>query len=119
MDFFNLPPGVDLLPPEDVRIRSLRVEPWPEGARVKIFIELTPFQQKPNLDLTVLDTLNRELANSVVIETMVFRLVLTMHLPPDTPAGGYRVLASLYYRDQPPVDSANADFELHGSSSSE
>ncbi len=112
MDLFNFPPGADLLPPEEVRILKLRAEPWPDGRRVKVFIELTPFQQKPSLDLTISNMQGEELAYAAVIETMVFRLVITLHLPPEVPSGSYRLAGSLYYPDQPPVHTAEYLFDL-------
>lgn len=112
MEFFNLPPGADLLPPDQIHIKSLRAEPWPEGRRVKILIELTPFQQKPTIDLTLSNLDGTGLAFASIIEPIMFKLVITMHLPPDSPPGRYQVSASLYYPDQPPVDTAETSFEI-------
>jgi hypothetical protein len=112
MEFFNIPPGVNQLPPEDVRIRSLRTEPWPDGKRIKVFLELTPFQQKPSIDLVITDNQDQELAFASIIETMIFRLVLTMHLPPDAPSGEYKLTASLYYSENLPQDTKLVKFSL-------
>jgi hypothetical protein len=112
MDLFNFPPGANLLPPDQVRILKLRAEPWPDGRRVKVFIELTPFEQKPSMDLTIFDMQGEELAYAAVIETMVFRLVITLHLPPEIPPGTYRLNGSLYYPEQPPVHTSEILFDL-------
>lgn len=112
MDFFNIPEGANLLPPEEVRIRSLRIEPWPDGRRIKVFIELTPFQQKPSLDLTITDESGDEFANVSIIETMMTRLVLTMHLPEGAQPGEYRLAASLFYEDQGQIHSSEVNFQL-------
>ena len=42
MDIFFQDPTDIPLPPEEVRIRELTAEPWPDGRRVRVYVELTP-----------------------------------------------------------------------------
>ena len=50
MDMFFADPNDPPLPPEEVRLRELRAEPWPDVLRVKVFLELTPFQKRPSAE---------------------------------------------------------------------
>ncbi len=47
-------PGVGL-PPAEVRFTELRIEPWPDGRRLRVHVSLTPFQNKPDLEAMILD----------------------------------------------------------------
>ena len=53
MEFFLTDPQVGRLPPEVTRILDLRVESYPDGKRVRVRLELTPFQQRPYIELTL------------------------------------------------------------------
>ncbi|HEX7973527.1 MAG TPA: hypothetical protein VF498_03890 [Anaerolineales bacterium] len=44
--FQHIPPE-DALPPDQVRFIDLHVELWPDGRRVRVHAEITPFQQRP------------------------------------------------------------------------
>jgi hypothetical protein len=52
MDIFFADPSEVPLPPNEVRIRELNVEPWPDGNRLRVYLEVDPFQKRPNADLT-------------------------------------------------------------------
>jgi hypothetical protein len=44
MDIFFHDPTDIPLPPAEVRIRQFKGEPWPDGRRVKLTLELTLFE---------------------------------------------------------------------------
>ncbi len=128
MDIFFQDPSEVPLPPQDTRIQSLRIEPYPDGQRVRVYIEVTPFLQRPNLDLLIQNPSGEEAAQANIIESMVRHIELTMHLRRSQP-GKYTLTAALYYRDpipepqgsepEPPVlpearivDKRQADFEI-------
>ena len=102
MDIFFEDPTEIPLPPDEVRIRELRAEPWPDGLRVKIYLEVDPFQQKPSANVFIHDAQGRELAQASVIETMTRRMEFTMHLRQAEPGGEYRLNAVLFYTDPLP-----------------
>ncbi len=111
--------SIERKPPSEVRIRDLHIEPWPDGRRVRVHLELTPFEQKPNIDLVITRADGEPVAMTSIIENMVFKLVITMHLRSADPAGSYQVHASVYFPDQEPVDQATAAFNIPGASSPE
>lgn len=88
------------LPPEEVRIRELRVEPLPDQRRVRIFIEITPFQQKPNLEIKVLTESGHEAASLSIIEAIDYKMQFTVHLKDDSPSGEYIASLDIYYFEQ-------------------
>ncbi|MBI4772341.1 MAG: hypothetical protein HY784_18430, partial [Chloroflexi bacterium] len=51
IDFFD--PEDLPAPPGEVRLREVRAAPYLDGRRVKLGLRLTPFQQRPDLEITV------------------------------------------------------------------
>jgi hypothetical protein len=87
------------LPPSDTRIRALTVEPWPDGRRVAVNVQITPFQQRPNLHINVYDAQGREVASLGAMQILQTQIGFTLHLrQPDT-RGQYTVAAHLAYPD--------------------
>jgi hypothetical protein len=110
---FDQPPPPDALPPAEVRFLDLRVEPWPDNRRIKVLIHLTPFQEFPNLEVTLLDQENEELARASIIENTEAKLVFTMHLRGAQPGEQeYTLRVSIGYPDLPDVDRAEIRFTL-------
>jgi len=100
MDIFFANPSEVPLPPSEVRIRELNVEPWPDGTRVRVYLEVDPFQKRPNADLTLLDQDGRELSSVSIIESMTRKIELVMHLRGASPAT-CTLQALLYYASLP------------------
>jgi hypothetical protein len=109
MDIFFQDPSDIPLPPEEVRIRQFRAEPWPDGRRVRVLLELTPFQKRPNSEVCITDSQGEEIANISIIETIDPKMEFTMHLPALVPAGQYTVSATLFYTDPLPQPAENTD----------
>jgi hypothetical protein len=99
MDIFFTDPTEIPLPPDEVRIRSLRVEPWPDGLRVRVYFEIDPFQQRPNAKIRIIDEQDVEVASLNVIETMERKMEFTMHLRRNDPRGHFQVDAVLFYSE--------------------
>jgi len=98
-------PPAGALPPDQVRFLDVKVEPWPDGPRVKVLIELTPFLNPPNLEVRVENSHNEVVAHVDIIETNTAKMVFTVHLK-GQPAGGQFTLHSrLYYPDMDGGDS--------------
>jgi hypothetical protein len=111
MDIFFQDPNEVPLPPEEVRIRELRVQPWPDGQRVKIYLEVDPFQKKPNAEIIITNTAGQEVASASIIESMVRKMELTMHLREGKPGGQYKLRATLFYTQAEEQESENAQGE--------
>lgn len=113
MEFF-LPE--DLAPraaPEETRILTLRAEPYPDRGRVLVNIEMTPFQTRPHVDVSLIASDGLEVAATSLVEPMTWKLEFTLHVrgKPD-PAGSYRLTASLYYPEGPTAEPVTFDFSI-------
>lgn len=100
IDFFN--PEDAPQPRDKVKIERLEAQPYPDGWRVKIVITLTPFQERPNLELNVRSQAGRVVSEMSVIETMIRHMEFTVHIRGvPSPAGDYVASAVLYYGEDP------------------
>jgi hypothetical protein len=97
MDIFFQDPTAIPLPPQEVRIKSLSAELWPDNRRVSVILEVTPFQKRPSGEVNISNPLGVEVASVSIIESIVPRMEFTMHLRGENPAGEYRLSATLYY----------------------
>lgn len=100
------------LPPEEVRWVELAVEPYPDGHRLKLRIRVTPFQERPNFEIRVLNPDAVEVANISIIESMEPTIELTAHLRGDPAPGPYWVHARLEYPDHQLSSETQASFVL-------
>jgi len=100
MDIFFSDPDEIPLPPDEVRIRELRADLWPDGRRVRITVEVDPFQRRPSLDAVIFNPLGNELATTSILGTMARNLEFNMHLRGELPAGEYTIKVKLYYNQE-------------------
>jgi len=103
----------DLLLPQDVRFEDVHVEPWPDGRRVRIHIQITPFKTYPNLDAIISNEDGRESTRASIIETAEDRLVFTMHIRGSRIEGKYKLETTLSYPEFGVVDQKTIQFETH------
>jgi hypothetical protein len=108
MDIFFRDPSEIPLPPEEVRIRVLQADPYPDGQRVRIHLEVDPFQRRPNADVRITNDQGYELANTSIIESMVRKMEFTMHLRPPNPATPCVVSVALFYSKTAEANDASA-----------
>jgi hypothetical protein len=97
MDIFFQDPSEIPLPPEEVRILEMRANPYPDGQRVRIYLEVTPFQKRPNAEIAILDPRGEEVAQVSVIESMSRKMEFTMHLRKPELGSTYTLAARLFY----------------------
>jgi len=106
MDIFFTDPTDIPLPPEEVRIRHFRAEPWPDKRRVRIYLEITPFQKGPNSEIEIRDADGNEVASLTIIETINPKMDLTIHIRGGEPAGSYTASAMVYYYEAEELTSS-------------
>jgi hypothetical protein len=105
MDIFFTDTSEIPLPPEQVRIRELRADPSPDGKRVRVYLEVDPFQKRPSVDLAILDQEGEEIATASIIESMTRKMELTMHLRRGVPGNSFTLHATLYFAALPEFDA--------------
>lgn len=90
----------NLLPRDEVRIERVAAAPYPDRRRIKVEVEVTPFRERPNLEITITHGDGKIAASSSVISLMQFKTTFHLHLRGlDDPAGEYTVRVMLYYEE--------------------
>jgi hypothetical protein len=90
----------NLRPRDEVRIERVAATPYPDRHRVHVEVDVTPFREQPNLEITITDRNGRAAATATVVALMSFKVALNLHLRgADDPAGQYAVRVQLYYED--------------------
>jgi hypothetical protein len=112
MDIFFNDPNVVRLPPEEIRLREVRITPQVESRRVRIHLELTPFQKRPDISVSITSTTGKEAARTTILETMLNKLDLTMHLREFEPGTEYTVETTLYYQKLPQPSEQEGEIQL-------
>jgi hypothetical protein len=101
LDIFFQDPTAIPLPPAEVRVKDLRAAPWQDNRRVGIYLEVTPFQRKPNAELAITNPSGQVVATASIIETIIPKMELTMHLRGPVASGEYTVSVSVFYVQAP------------------
>lgn len=97
----------------DLQFIDLHPEPWPEdNRRIRVHVEVTPFEQRPDLDLAILDARGEEVATVTIVEMLDPKFVITMHLRGDQTSGAFTLRGRLHYSEQEPLAEASHPFEL-------
>ncbi len=114
MEFFLTDPEVARLPPADTRLLDLRAEPYPDGKRLRVALDLTPFQQKPYLELTLTDPAGEVVAATSIVEPVTCRLELTLHIRRVGAAAGgaYKLAVILSFPELGEVDRRDLTVEI-------
>jgi hypothetical protein len=112
MDIFFQDPNVVRAPPEEVRLLEVKVMPQPNGGRVKIYLELTPFMKRPNLNVSITDAIGKEVAHTSILETMLPKMEFTMHIRQPEQGGEYSVDTWVYYQRMPEPSETAVEIPL-------
>jgi hypothetical protein len=99
-------------PPDEITFRRFAAEPLEDGRRVRLSLSITPFQQRPSIEIELFDPSQRPVARTSIVEATDVNMSLTVHLRGEVDQGEYTAQARLYYPPNPPVDQAQALFHL-------
>jgi hypothetical protein len=119
---FFADPGLAPKPRSEIRIEKFAVSAYPEGRRVRIEIELTPFipADRPNIEITAFRADGMRVGSTTIIEAVQRLIALTMHLrEPEQPQGDYQFTADLYYGEEPPQHSVTEVLTITSNASDE
>lgn len=111
MDFFLPEDHLQRATPVETRITSLSAEPYPDGYRLHVNIEMTPFQQRPHLEVTLKDADGEEVASSSIVEPLGWKIEFTMHIRGEL-NNPYTLEAKLFYPDGPTSEPQTYAFEV-------
>jgi hypothetical protein len=118
MDFFLPEDHLQRATPGETRITSLTAEPYSDGYRLRVNIEMTPFQQRPHLEVVLNDANRNEVASASIVEPMGWKLEFTMHIRGEL-KNPYTLEAKLFYPDGPASEPQTFQFSVEPPASSE
>ena len=111
MDFFFPEDDLQRMTPEETHITSLSAEPYPDSERVRVNIEITPFQTRPYIEVVLTDASGDEVATASIVEPMGWKLEFTMHLR-GAKGSPFKIEARLFYPDGPQAEPVTRTFEI-------
>lgn len=112
MDLNFVDPSEAPVPPDEVRVRRIDLRPLPDGGRIKVQIELTPFQERPTLEVEIRDPAGDRVSQTSIIESVYPQLEFTMHLKDEPRKGPYELQVQTGYGEGTPVDVKSIEFTL-------
>jgi len=101
MDYFFADPSEPRLPPDEVTIRSLQADLWPDKRRLRVYLEVDLSQKRPSAELKVYDPQSKLVAEADVIESMSRKMEMNLHLRGDLQPGEYTLEAVVFFVDLP------------------
>jgi len=111
MDFFLPEDHLQRATPEETRITALTAVPYSDGYRLRVNIEMTPFQQRPHLEVVLNDADNEEVASSTIVEPLGWKIEFTMHIRGEL-NNPYTLEARLFYPDGPAAAPQTFTFDV-------
>lgn len=87
------------VPPAEVRIRELAAKPRRDRARIDVHFALTPFQQRPNIEVAINDSAGRQVSALSIVEAIDPVMDFTMHLRHPPAGGAYALELVVFYAD--------------------
>jgi len=101
---------------EDVRINQLGLYVYPDGRRLAVGFDITPFIERPSIDVNLYNDRGEPAGSLTVIEADETNFTLTMHLRDRSPTARYLLQAELYYQSpeqgRTAVDSYQTRFDM-------
>ncbi len=113
MDFFTPDANIERVSPADMRFLDLKAQPDPDGKRIKVFLEITPFQQSPHIDLVMNDMQGNVVASTSIIEPAASKFELIIHSRQgELSTREYGLYAVLYHPEFGEIDYRKITFSI-------
>jgi len=113
MEFLFNDPNTERLTPAETRLLNLCAELDSNKKHLRIVLCLTPFQEKPDIELKLTDSTGTEIASTSIIEPVEWNLELILHIRKIVASPGKCTLAaSLSYPDLGEVDRRTLILEI-------
>lgn len=116
IQFFDDPEQI-AKPRQEVRFLGLQTQPYEDGRRLLVMFELTPFLERPSLELAIVNENGESAGTLHIIEALQPNFQLTIHLRDKQPTSFYTLYAQLYYAalegDRLLVDQKKISFTIN------
>ncbi len=112
MDFFFPEDGLARAVPEETKLNSLTAQPYPDGYRLRVNMEITPFQKRPYIEVILKDSNSDEVASTSIVEPLSWKLEFTMHIRSEELHNPYTLSARLYYPEGPSAEPLLFSFDV-------
>jgi hypothetical protein len=112
MEFFFPEDQLTRMTPEETQITSLRAEPYPDGRRLHVNLEMTPFQKRPYIEVTLNNADGEEVASSSIVEPLSWKLEFTLHIRGEV-RNPFTLEAKLFYPDGPHAEPRTITFKVN------
>jgi hypothetical protein len=112
MEFFFPEDQLTRMTPEETQITSLRAEPYPDGRRLHVNLEMTPFQKRPYIEVTLNNADGEEVASSSIVEPLSWKLEFTLHIRGEV-RNPFTLEAKLFYPDGPSAEPRTITIEVN------
>jgi hypothetical protein len=121
---FNLPEGNKMFSPEmknftnplpqnEVHFIDLKIEPWEDKMRFKVFVQISEFLEPPNLNFYIYNENSELISEVTLIENVDTDIVFTMHLRNTSQQNQLKLLGEIFYSDEiGKVDTQTIRFTL-------
>ena len=103
MEFFFPEDNLTRAVPEETKITLLSAESYPDGRRLRVNVEITPFQKRPYIEVMLNNADGDEVASTSIVEPLSWKLEFTMHIRGEI-RNPYTLNARLYYPENGPSD---------------
>ena len=111
MDFFFSEDNLARAVPEETKILSITAETYPDGRRLRVNIEVTPFQKRPYIEIMLTDKDENDIASTSIEEPLSWKLEFTMHVRGEI-NNPYTLSAKLYFPDGPSQEPVIFSFDV-------
>jgi hypothetical protein len=82
-------------------LKDVAIEVAPDGRRVLVGFDLTPFRERPSLDVVIVNKNDEVAGNLTVIETIAHQFSLIIHLRDKKPTDQYDVFTEVFFTGEP------------------
>lgn len=98
--------------PDDVRICSFDVEPYPDGRRLRCTLEITDFNVPPDAEIIIEDHEGHAVASGSIVGLVNSTAMFAVHIHEPAQARSYTARVSLTYPDEGLVDQKEIGFSI-------
>ena len=99
MNFNHFKTFENPLPPSEVHFIELKVEPWDDKTRIKVFVKISEFSVPPNFNFFIKHN-ETILSEVTLIENIDTEFVFTMHMRIPSDQNSFTLLGEIIYQDE-------------------